>query len=159
LIIVTYARQDAEKLDEVAGAGRGFVAVFNPDGTLHLRLRWGPWFNAPWGVVQAPAGFGRFSNMLLVGQFGSGRIAAFDPVKGDFRGLVRDARHHPLHIDGLWALGFGNDAGAGPATTLFFNAGINDEAHGLFGTITPLTDSSDADQDANGDDDNGNGDD
>ncbi len=154
-IFVTFAKQDAEKIDEVAGPGRGFVAAFGPDGALHHRLMWGPWFNAPWGVALAPANFGRFSSQLLVGQFGSGKIAAFDPVSGKFRGLVREAHHRSLRIDGLWALAFGNGAGAGPATTLFFNAGIDDEAHGLFGTITPLPDTGNKDKDADddGDDD------
>jgi hypothetical protein len=43
-----------------------------------------------------------------------------------------------LRIDGLWALRFGNDGGAGPATTLFFTAGPNNETDGLFGTLTPI---------------------
>ena len=140
-IVVTYAKQDADRIDEVAGSGRGFVTVYAMDGTLRLRLKSGPWFDAPWGVALAPADFGQFSNLLLVGQFGSGRIAGFDPATGHFRGMVRNADHRNLRIDGLWALGFGNGAGAGPATTLYFSAGIDDEAHGLFGTITPLADS------------------
>jgi uncharacterized protein (TIGR03118 family) len=156
-IFVTYAKQDGAKIDEVAGAGRGFVTAYSPDGTLRLRLGWGPWFNAPWGVALAPANFGRLSNQLLIGQFGSGKIAAFDPVRGNFRGMVRDARHRSLHIDGLWALAFGNDASAGPANTLFFTAGIDDEAHGLFGTITPLADSDDNDRDAEQGDDHDDG--
>jgi uncharacterized protein (TIGR03118 family) len=151
-VVVTYAKQDAEKIDETAGPGRGFVTVFNADGTLHLRLKWGPWFNAPWGVALAPADFGRFSNLLLVGQFGSGKIAAFDPVTGKFRGIVRDAWHRPLRIDGLWALSFGNGAAAGPANTLYFSAGPDGEAHGLLGTITALPDVAHNDGDDDGDD-------
>ena len=42
----------------------------------------------------------------------------------------------PILIDGLWALQFGNGSAAGPATTLFFTAGPNDEADGLYGSIT-----------------------
>src|SRR6185369_7354885 len=126
----------AGELDELHGPGRGFVAVFSADGVLQKRLRWGAWFNAPWGVALAPSDFGRFSNSILVGQFGSGRIAAFDPDSGDFRGYVRGEHGRPLMIDGLWALSFGNGATAGPKNTLFFTAGIDDEAHGLFGTLT-----------------------
>ncbi|HVZ64393.1 MAG TPA: TIGR03118 family protein [Lacunisphaera sp.] len=151
-LFVTYAKQDADKLDEVAGAGRGFVTAYGPDGALRLRLQWGPWFNAPWGVALAPSQFGRFGGMILVGQFGSGRIAAFDPARGRFRGYLQGADHRRLQIDGLWALAFGNDANAGPATTLYFTAGINDEAHGLFGTITLAPDRGDADQNAADDD-------
>jgi uncharacterized protein (TIGR03118 family) len=147
MIFVAYAKQDDAKKDEVAGAGLGFVDAFNTDGVLLMRLQHGHWLNAPWGIAWAPANFGKFSNMLLVGNFGSGKIAAFDPNHGHFRGMVRGDNGRPLHIDGLWALGFGNDASAGPSTALFFTAGIDDEAHGLFGTITPLPDKGDGDHD------------
>ncbi len=139
-LFVTFAKKQAGSIDEVHGPGLGFVDVFSSSGTLMKRLQWGSWFNAPWGLTMTPAGFGRLSNLVLVGQFGSGKIAAFDPSTGRFRGLMRAAHGRPLMIDGLWALYFGNGASAGPATTLFFTAGIDDEAHGLFGTITPLND-------------------
>ncbi|HKP10491.1 MAG TPA: TIGR03118 family protein [Blastocatellia bacterium] len=137
-LFVTFARQDEDKEDEVAGPGRGFVDAFDTSGHLVLRLRSGSWMNAPWGVALAPANFGQFSNDLLVGQFGSGEIAAFDLKHGNFHGLLRGAHGQPVTIDGLWALSFGNGAAAGPTNTLFFTAGIDDEAHGLFGTITPV---------------------
>jgi len=136
-VYVAYARQDAQKEDEVEGRGLGFVSVFAPDGKWLMRLRRGPWMNAPWGIALAPANFGRFSGKLLVGQFGSGRIAAFDPHTGNFLGLVRGAHGKPIEIDGLWGLAFGNDGSAGPSTTLYFAAGPDDETHGLFGTLTP----------------------
>lgn len=157
-IFVTYAKQDADKIDEVDGRGRGFVTVFTTSGVLSMRLKWGPWFNAPWGVALAPADFGRFSNMVLVGQFGSGKIAAFDPTNGKFRGLVRSPDHRAVKIDGLWALSFGNGAAAGPTNSLYFSAGINAEAHGLFGTLTALTDVPHKGKDAcDGDDDDDDG--
>ena len=139
-IFVTYAKQDKEKIDEVAGPGRGYVTAYTTSGVLSMRLRSGPWFNAPWGVALAPADFGRFSNLLLVGQFGSGKIAAFDPATGKFRGLMRGANHRAVKIEGLWALSFGNGTGAGPTNSLYFAAGTDDEAHGLFGTLTALPD-------------------
>lgn len=135
-LYVTFAEKESGSIDEVHGPGRGFVDVFTPSGELQHRLQWGAWFNAPWGVVAAPEHFGALSNLVLVGQFGSGKIAAFDD-RGAFRGLLRGPRGRPLAIEGLWALGFGNDANAGPSATLYFTAGIDDEAHGLFGTITP----------------------
>ena len=153
-IFVTFAKQDAEKIDEVAGPGRGYVDVFTTSGVLSMRLKWGPWFNAPWGITWAPADFGRFSNMIMVGQFGSGKIAAFDPANGKFKGLVHGASHGPIKIDGLWALYFGNGASAGPINSLYFTAGIDGEAHGLFGTLTPLPDPVKMDKD-DGDDDGG----
>ena len=91
--------------------------------------------NAPWGIALAPADFGRFSNMLLVGNFGDGRISAFDLNTGDFRGLLRTANHRALSIDGLWGLAFGNGVLGQPTNTLFFTAGPGDEAHGLYGRI------------------------
>ena len=101
-------------------------------------LQHGPWFNAPWGVVLTTEHFGEFSHTLLVGNFRGGTIAAFNPLTGRFLGNVLKADGTTLTIDGLWALRFGNDHSAGPATTLFFTAGINGEKDGLFGTLTPV---------------------
>jgi uncharacterized protein (TIGR03118 family) len=138
-VYVAYAMQDEDKEDEVAGRKLGYVDVFDGSGNLLQRFENGPWMNAPWGLALAPAtGFGKSSGKLLVGMFGSGQIATFDPATGDFEGLLRDRHGKPITIDGLWALRFGNGANAGPTTTLFFTAGIDDEAHGLFGTITPI---------------------
>jgi uncharacterized protein (TIGR03118 family) len=137
-IFVTYAKQSEAKKDEVDGPGLGFVDVYNPNGDLVLGLKSGRWLNSPWGLALAPGGFGKDSGRLLVGQFGSGQIATYDLDHGNFHGLLRGVDGQPLKIDGLWALRFGNGAGAGPATTLFFTAGIEGEAHGLFGTITPI---------------------
>ncbi|HEY6872072.1 MAG TPA: TIGR03118 family protein [Geobacteraceae bacterium] len=138
-LFVTYALLNTTTLlDDVAGQGHGFVEVFNPDGSFVMSLQNGLWFNSPWGIALAPADFGKFSNMLLVGNFGSGQIAAFDPVTGIFMGLLRDSFDDPIVINGLWGLGFGNDGLAGPTNTLFFAAGLNDESDGLFGTLTPV---------------------
>ena len=91
----------------------------------------------------APAqGFGRFSGDLLVGNFGDGRINAFEPMANGhfgYRGMLQVGDEEPLVIDGLWALSFGNDtANNGPSTTLFFTAGPNDEEDGLFGSIVAV---------------------
>jgi uncharacterized protein (TIGR03118 family) len=138
LLYVTYSKNNPSSIDRSHGPGKGYVSVFNTAGVLQRRLEWGAWFNAPWGVVQAPADFGGFSGMILVGQFGSGTIAAFDPVSGEFRGLMRESNGRTMAIEKLWALSFGNGAAAGPSNVLYFTAGIEDEAHGLFGTLTPL---------------------
>jgi len=137
-LFVAFAKQDEDKEDEVAGAGLGFADIFDANGNLVLRLRSGWWMNAPWGVALAPdSGFGKQNGRLLVGQFGSGEIATFDLEHGNFHGMLLGDKGRPLEIDGLWALRFGNGVAAGPTTTLFFTAGIDDEEHGLFGTITP----------------------
>ncbi|HEY9245984.1 MAG TPA: TIGR03118 family protein [Candidatus Methanoperedens sp.] len=147
-IFVTFAKQDAQKHDNLDGPGLGFVDIFNPDGRLLMRLKHGDWMNAPWGIALAPDDFGKFSDRLLVGNFGSGQIAAFDLKRGNFHGLLKNSSRKPITIDGLWGLGFGNGANAGPVNTLFFAAGIDDEQHGLFGTITPIS-SDDRYQDSN----------
>ena len=138
-LYVTYAKQDAAKHDPVAGAGLGFVNVFSPTGALISRLQNGPWMNAPWGVVWTPRDFGEFSNTILVGNFRSGQIAAFNGLSGRFLGMMLDPTGKPITISGLWALVFGGgNANSGPANTLYFTAGINNEKDGLFGTLTPI---------------------
>ncbi len=86
----------------------------------------------------APRDFGRFSNTILVGNFGSGWIAAFNGFTYKFIGFLKNPDDSILTIDGLWSLTFGNGAAAGPSTTLFFTAGTDHESHGLFGTLTPV---------------------
>src|SRR6266542_667268 len=103
---VAFAKQDEDKEDEVAGPGFGFVDAFDASGALVLQLKSGRWLNAPWGVTLASQNFGKLSGRLLVGQFGSGQIATFDPDNGNFHGLMRGLHGQPLAIDGLWALVF-----------------------------------------------------
>jgi len=136
LIYVTYAQQDADAEDEVAGPGLGFVSAFDADGHFLARVASGEPLNAPWGLAIAPANFGRFSGNLLVGNFGDGRINAYDLATFEAKGHLKTPDHKPLAIDGLWGIGFGNGVNAGPTTTLFFAAGPEDETHGLFGSIT-----------------------
>ncbi len=137
-LFVTFALQDAAHHDDVKGAGNGFVDVFDTNGTLIRRFASQGTLNSPWGLTLAPNGFGRFGKNLLVGNFGDGRINAFDPDTGAFRGQLQGqgGSSNPITIDGLWALGFGNGGLAGPTDTLFFTAGPNEETHGLFGSIT-----------------------
>jgi len=143
-LFVTYAKQDGPRHDPVGGAGFGFVELFTPSGRHIGHLEHGDWFNAPWGVVWTTRDFGEFSNTILVGNFRSGWIAAFNGFTHKFIGFVLNPdNNEPMFIDGLWSLTFGNDGdpakgGAGPANTLFFTAGINNETDGLFGTITPV---------------------
>jgi len=134
-LIVAYARQDGPRHDAVKDGG-GFVDIFSPSGKLEARLQSGPWLQAPWGAVWTPRDFGELSNRLLIGNFGSGTIAAFDGFDGHFIGFMLDENSKAIVIDGLWSLTFGNGAGAGPYNSLFFTAGINDEMGGLFGTLT-----------------------
>lgn len=137
-IYITFAQQDSAKHDQVNGAGLGFVLVFDGQGRRLARLEHGDWFNAPWGVALAPADFGKFSHAILVGNLGSGTIAAFDPITGRFLGNMLNADGSTVTIDGLWALVFGNGGASGPGSTLFFTAGPDNQTNGLFGTLTPI---------------------
>jgi uncharacterized protein (TIGR03118 family) len=135
-IYVSYAKQDAQAEDDVAGAGLGAVNVFDTSGALVKRLiPVGGKLDAPWGMVLAPANFGPFSNALLVGNFGDGKINAFDPSTGAFLGTLSKADGSPIAIDGLWGIAFGNGINAQPTNTLFFAAGPVDETHGVYGRI------------------------
>jgi len=135
-LYVTYAKQDADKRDDVAGEGNGFVNVFDTSGNFIRRIASRGKLNSPWGLALAPAGFGKFSHDFLVGNFGDGRINAFDLSTDTFRGQLRDSKGKPITIDGLWALTFGKDGqNNGPTNILFFTAGIDEEQHGLFGSL------------------------
>lgn len=136
-LVVSYARQDSARHDNEAGPGLGAVIAYTPRGQFIRAFEHGPWFNAPWGLVLAPSDFGRFSHSLLVGQFGSGEILAFNFATGKFEGKLKDENKNVIKLDGLWGIGFGNGARAGNFNTLFFAAGPGEEQHGLFGTITP----------------------
>jgi uncharacterized protein (TIGR03118 family) len=139
-IFVTYAKQDAVAHDDVPGQGHGFVDRFSSTGAFLGRVATHGQLNSPWGLAQAPAGFGPFGGDLLVGNFGDGQISAFEPQSdGSYElvGQLRTSDNKVLTIDGLWALQFGKGApNNGPTDTLFFTAGPDGESHGLFGTIT-----------------------
>jgi uncharacterized protein (TIGR03118 family) len=134
-LYVTFALQDQDKEDDVAGPGHGFVDVFDLNGNKIKRLISHSELNSPWGLALAPANFGAFSGDLLVGNFGNGHINAYNIQTGAFIGRMLRPSGTSLEIPGLWGLAFGNGAAAGPTNTLLFTAGPNDESHGLFGTL------------------------
>ncbi|MGH3419728.1 MAG: TIGR03118 family protein [Streptosporangiaceae bacterium] len=136
LIYVTYAKQDADRHDDVAGRGHGFIDVFTPSGFMLERLVSRGALNSPWGLEVAPRGFGPFGGKLLVGNFGNGRIHAYSLFSGRFDDTLRTEHHKPITIDGLWALQVGT-ATTGGTGTLLFSAGLNGEADGLVGAINP----------------------
>ncbi len=118
-------------LDEAHGAGLGFVDVFDSSGNkLKTLVSNGP-LNAPWGLTIAPQSFGKFAGALLVGNFGDGKINAFNPTTGAFLGTLNSSGDKPLFIDGLWALRNGPDG------TVVFSSGPDDENHGLVGVVRP----------------------
>lgn len=138
-IYVTYALQDEDAEDDVPGPGNGYINKFDLEGNLLGRFASNGPLNSPWAVVVAPAGFGPFGGDLLIGNFGDGKINAFDPATGDFLGTLTDSAGDPIKIEGLWGLHFGSGGSGGDPNTLYFAAGIPGpgqvEDHGLFGSI------------------------
>jgi uncharacterized protein (TIGR03118 family) len=147
-LYVAYAKQNKAKnfVEMPFHPGQGFVDVFSPEGSLLTRLQHGHWFNAPWGLTLAPNDFGTFSHKVLVGQFGSGEILAFDADTGGFEGTLQDQNDAVISIGGpgaLWSLAFGIgtpnlNTPKQAANTLFFTSGPNFPNGGLFGTLTPV---------------------
>jgi uncharacterized protein (TIGR03118 family) len=141
-LYVAYAIFNPITMEEETGPGKGIMAVYDTGGNLIQNIAvgtdaGGPFWqvNAPWGFTIAPNGFGTFNKALLVGNFGDGAINAFDPATYAFLGQLSDASGTPIKIDGLWALSPGNGAQAGAKHKLYFSAGPNNEADGLFGYI------------------------
>lgn len=136
-LVVTYAKQDATKHDDVPGPGNGYVDVYDTSGNLLFRAAHNLFLNSPWGAVVAPQTFSGFGGDLLIGNFGSGLITAFNASTGAWIGNMLNVNQLPVEIDGLWALQFGNGGSGGPTGTLYFTAGAFGEGHGIFGMITP----------------------
>ena len=136
-LYVAYAMQLApDNHDNSNGAGLGLVDIFDANGQFVKQLvPAGGALNAPWGLALAPADFGTLSNTLLVGNFGDGKINGYDATTGQFMGAVTDSTGTAFTSPGLWGIAFGNDAVNQPHNTLFFAAGPNDEANGLYGRI------------------------
>jgi uncharacterized protein (TIGR03118 family) len=134
-LVVTYAKQNATRHDDVAGQSHGFVNIFNLDGSGLQRFAEHGQLNSPWGVALAPAGFGKFAGDLLIGNFGNGHINAFDLESGEFLGKVSSPHGQAIVIDGLWTLRVGNGAAGGDLDKVYFTAGPFGETHGLFGSL------------------------
>jgi uncharacterized protein (TIGR03118 family) len=134
VVLVTFARQKPpENMDDQSGPGNGFLDIFMGQGKAHMRVASHGALNSPWGMAISPSNFGRFSNALLVGNFGDGRINAFDLRTGAFMGQLTDQQDKPIVLDGLWSLVFARNS-----SDLFFTAGPAGETHGLVGIIRPF---------------------
>jgi uncharacterized protein (TIGR03118 family) len=114
----------------------GYVSVFSTSGVFLRRFASNGHLDAPWGFALAPTPFGPFSGAMLVGNFGNGRINAYNPTNGAFLGALKDPSGDPLFLEGLWAITFGNGQQGGDTHTLYFAAGISRETNGLFGSLT-----------------------
>lgn len=136
-VYVTFALQDSQKHDDVAGLGHGFIDAFNLDGTGMQRVASMGTLDSPWGLAIAPSSFGKLAGDLMAGNFGNGEIGVFDPATGAFLGDMRDLQGQIIHIGDLWALTPGGGGNDGDPNLLYFTAGVTDEAHGLFGSLAP----------------------
>jgi len=127
----------------IPGLHNGVIAEFSPAGTFISNIAVGGLLNDPWGMAMAPANFGRFSNDLLIGNFGNGQIVGYWPVgsgKYNFAGLVVGTNHAPLSLGWLWSLWFGNGADGTATNTLYFTSGgLNYTTDGLLGAIIPVS--------------------
>ena len=143
LLYVTYALHDPATHDTVPGSGNGYVNVFDTSGQLIMRLASEGPLDAPWGLELAPGGFGGFGGALLVGNFGDGRVNAFNPATGEWLGELQDSSGAAISIEGLRGLAFGKSLQADNIRTLYFTAGIaagdGIKDHGLFGSIVSIS--------------------
>ena len=137
-LFVSFALQDGDQHDDVPGPGNGYVDVFDTSGNLLQQFAAQGTLNSPWGMTKAPANFGKFSGAILVGNFGDGRISAFDAATGAVLGQFLKPDSSPFVIQGLWGLHFGNGGSGGRTDNLYFTAGPGDEGHGLFGRIQAI---------------------
>jgi len=141
-LYVAYAPLPISGGDPIPGLHNGVIAEFSPTGTFISNIAAGGLLDDPWAMVMAPANFGRFSNDLLVGNFGNGKIVGFwQPSNGkwNYRGLVVGTNHYPLSLGALWSLWFGNGASGAATNTLYFTTGgPNPAQDGLFGAIIPM---------------------
>lgn len=138
-IYVAWARLGDNTGEEEHYPGYGFISAFDTEGRLLQSFAHTIELNAPWGLAIAPSNFGAMSGKLLVGNFGDGKILAFDRTSGDFIDVLRSPAGTPIIIDGLWGLQFGNGVRLGYTNHLYFAAGPNQEADGLFGKLVPLS--------------------
>ena len=138
-LYVTFAEQDAAKHDDVAGPGHGFVDKFDLNGNMLDRVASRGVLNSPWGLDIAPKGFGQFAGDLLVGNFGDGAIDAYDLKKDMFVGQLLGSDGNPIQIGDLWALTNGNGAMGSDPSKVYFTAGVQNEQHGLFGSLSPMS--------------------
>ena len=133
-LYVTYALRGATG-DDIAGAGHGFVSVFDPVAHTFSRLVSQGVLDSPWGLAFAPTTFNALSGDLLVGNFGDGTINAFDPLSGTYVATLGNLNGTPLVNDGLWGLTVGNGGNGGSVSSLYIAAGPNGETGGLFARI------------------------
>lgn len=135
-LFVTFAEQDAAKHDDVAGKGNGFVDEFDLNGNLVSRVASGGTLDSPWGLAIAPPSFGQLGGDLLVGNFGDGTISAYNLQNDSSAGQLTGTNGQPITIQDLWALTPGSGGNGSDTNKIYFTAGLQNEMHGLFGSLS-----------------------
>ena len=123
--------------EDTSKPGYGRVAEFHQNGKLIAVWEDGEKLSAPWGFAFAPENFGALSGMLLVSNFGSGQIAAYNPKTRTFVDVMRDTHGTEIEVDKIWGILFGNGESLGDKNALYFAAGPDDEKDGVFGSLRP----------------------
>jgi len=137
-LYAAWARLGNDPGEAEAYPGYGFISEFDLEGRLLRSFGSHAMLNAPWGFALAPKDFGALSNCLLVGNFGDGRVLAYNLETGVYVDVMRDADGKPFEIDGLWGMLFGNGVTLGYTNHMYFAAGPVVETEGVFGKLVPL---------------------
>ena len=144
-VYVAYAvRTASAPYNEVLAPGNGILSLFDSNGNFISRVVTGGNLNAPWGVAIAPASFGIYGNDILIGNFGDGTISVYDPKTFAFLGQLTDGTGKVLVYPSLWDIlpgaspvnGSTTAVSGGTAGTVYFTAGLSNEAHGLLAGIS-----------------------
>ncbi len=121
--------------EDTSKPGYGRIAEFTEEGKLVRVWADAGKLSAPWGFAYAPDTWDELKGTLLVSNFGSGTIAAFDQNTGKFKDFLRGKNGKPIMIDKIWGILFGNGVSLGDKDALYFAAGPRDEADGIFGSL------------------------
>src|SRR5207248_9641464 len=122
-VYVAYAWQGEGAVDDVDGIGHGYIDAFDTAGHLLRRVASKGPLNSPWGLALSPGDFGLFSEALLVGNFGDGKIHAYDLSTSGEAKLLGQLHSENGSAQDRWACGLSNSAkaaprGSGPSNTL-----------------------------------------
>jgi uncharacterized protein (TIGR03118 family) len=137
-VYAAWANPGGEPAEPQNYPGYGFISEFDLEGRLLRSFEHRKELIAPWGFAKAPANFGALSNRLLVGNFGDGRILAYDLATARFDDYLRNLEGQPIEVDGLWGLTFGNGETLGYSNHLYYAAGPEAENQGIFGKLVPI---------------------
>jgi uncharacterized protein (TIGR03118 family) len=135
-LYVTYA--ELGPTGNAVPGSTGYVDVFDANGNFLQRVASGGLLSAPWGVTIAPPEFGAYSNDLLIGQFGSGEILAYDPTTDAFLGALDGSNGQPIVDHNLWAIVTRTGGTGDNLNALYLTAGINNQTNGLFAEIVDV---------------------